>query len=59
MSFFNRLPPWCGFRGSSQRGNRLARTTADDSEKEGGMKKKTSVTWKVTMAETTKPLESG
>ncbi|WP_265532608.1 hypothetical protein [Pseudomonas saponiphila] len=59
MSFFNRLPPRRGFRASSQLGSRLARTTADDSEKEGGMKKKASVTWKVTMAETTKPLESG
>lgn len=39
--------------------NRLTRTSADDSKKEAGMKKNAEVTRKVTMAETTKPLESG
>lgn len=39
--------------------NRLARTSADDSEKEGSMIENAKVTRKVTIAETTKPLESG
>lgn len=39
--------------------NRLARTSADDPEKERSVKEKAKVTRKVTMAETTKPLKSG
>jgi hypothetical protein len=35
------------------------RTSADDSEKEKSMMENAKVTRKVTMAETTKPLESG